>query len=322
MLQPSVVEPVSDDLLRLGADEAGEHGAGLLAQLEHPLEVLLAEAAVGEIGVELLLHGRGGRARERAECPCVQIREPLEHREERTSLLGRHPILISTGAWSDSTAPLCRRRSSGQTSSGPCSTPAATMWSMFGARQVGIAQVEVAGEHSWLPGAAMVSTSAWARVSSARGTSTCLNSFVACTFPTTTPLEPDGVTDPPLAALVADPDRAVLERDELRREQDRVRLPGDAGAEAQRVVAAGERRRATAARSVRFATALRTVIPLQLVELRRATRAAAPAGRRRPARPREASSTISRRCTCCPGGEVRPWKTFQLRTSTGTRPRH
>ena len=86
------------DLLRLGADEAGERCPGLLAQVEHPLEVLLAEAAVGEIGVELLLHGRGRRARERAERAGVQVREPLEHREERTSLLGRHPILISTGA--------------------------------------------------------------------------------------------------------------------------------------------------------------------------------------------------------------------------------
>ena len=86
------------DLLRLGADEAGECDAGLLAQAEHPLEVLLAEAAVGEIGVELLLHRSGGRAGERAEGAGVQVGEPLEHREERPALLGRHPILISTGA--------------------------------------------------------------------------------------------------------------------------------------------------------------------------------------------------------------------------------
>ena len=86
------------DLLGLGADEAGEDDPGLLAELEHALEVLLAEAAVGEIGVELLLHGRRRRARERAERPGVQIREPLEHGEERPAFLGRHPILISTGA--------------------------------------------------------------------------------------------------------------------------------------------------------------------------------------------------------------------------------
>ena len=39
----------------------------------------------------------------------------------------------------------------------------------------------------------------------------------------------------PLPPVVADPDRAVLERDEPRRQQDRARLPGDPGAEAQRV---------------------------------------------------------------------------------------
>ena len=54
-----------------------------------------------------------------------------------------------------------------------------------GAGQLGIAQVEVAGEHARLPGAAIDSTSACARVSSARGTSTCLNSFDAWTLPTT-----------------------------------------------------------------------------------------------------------------------------------------
>ena len=98
MLQPSVVEPVSAICSGRRADEAGERDAGLLAEVEHPLEVLLAEAALGEIGVELLLHRGCGRARERAERPGVQIREPLEHWEERPALLGRHPILISTGA--------------------------------------------------------------------------------------------------------------------------------------------------------------------------------------------------------------------------------
>ena len=98
MLQPSVVEPVSAICSGSAPTRPASARAGLLAQVEHPLEVLLAEAAVGEIGVELLLHRRCGRARERAERAGVQVREPLEHREERAGLLGRHPILISTGA--------------------------------------------------------------------------------------------------------------------------------------------------------------------------------------------------------------------------------
>ena len=53
-------------------------------------------------------------ARERPERARVQVRDPLEHREERARLLGRHPTVTSTGAWSERTAPSTTRRSSGQ----------------------------------------------------------------------------------------------------------------------------------------------------------------------------------------------------------------
>ncbi len=65
------------------------------------------------------------------------------------------------------------------------------------------------------------------------------------------------MTHSPLATLVADPDLAVLERDERRRQQDRVRLAGDARSGSASGRGAGGRRRASAAASVRFATALR-----------------------------------------------------------------
>ena len=86
------------------------------------------------------------------------------------------------------------------------------------------------------PGAAMDSTSAWARVSSARGTSTCLNSFEAWTLPTTIRSSRTAWqtrrSRPWSLILTVRCSSGTSCGDE----QDRVRLAGDAGAEAQRVV--------------------------------------------------------------------------------------
>ena len=93
-------------LLRRRADERAEPRAGFRPQPEHPLEVLLPEPSVLQLVVELRPDGVSRRLRDRAEGARVEIGEPLEHREERPRLRGRHPIFTSTGAWSESTAPL------------------------------------------------------------------------------------------------------------------------------------------------------------------------------------------------------------------------
>ena len=130
------------------------------------------------------------------------------------------------------------------------------------------------------------------------------------------PVEPDRVAEAPLAAALVDPERAVLERHERRREQDRVRLAGErpsgrarcAGA----VIDAAEPARRAAPLRV---TAVTPVIPLQSVELReRPERHLLQAEHVRPVG--DASSTISSRWLRRPGGDVLPWKRFQLRTST------
>jgi hypothetical protein len=87
------------------AHERPERRAGLLAEREHPLEELLPEPAVLELVVELRLHCVRGGPGDRAEGPGVQIREPVEHREERACFGGCHETVTSTGAWSESTAP-------------------------------------------------------------------------------------------------------------------------------------------------------------------------------------------------------------------------
>ena len=106
MLHPSVVEPVSDTCSAGAPTSDAERRAGFRPQPEHPLEVLLAETAVLQLVVELRPDGVSRRLRDRAEGTRVEIGEPLEHREERPRLRGRHPIVTSTGAWSESTAPL------------------------------------------------------------------------------------------------------------------------------------------------------------------------------------------------------------------------
>ena len=178
---------------------------------------------------------------------------------------------------------MCRRRSSGHTSSGPWSTPATTMWSMFGPGRSGSrrlkspASTRLAGRgHRVDQLVRALELGAWhLRVPElVRGVD----------VPDHDPLEPDRVADPPLAPSLADPDRAVLERDERRREQDRVRLAGDAGAKPRRVAALED-----AAEPARHERPLRDRLhgghPAPLLEPARAPRAAAPAGRARPAGP-------------------------------------
>ena len=120
------------DLLGRGSDEEGNRGAHLRPQLEQPLEVRLAEAAALEVGVQLTPLGRPTAEAVRPERARVQVRDPLEHGKERARLARSHPIVTSTGAWSESTSPSCRRRSSGQAVSGDVARPRTRTWSIPG----------------------------------------------------------------------------------------------------------------------------------------------------------------------------------------------
>ena len=97
MLQPSVVDVVSET--RAGSTLTNAASSPeLLAQSEDALEVGLADAAVDGAGAELGLHRIEGRPRERPEGARIEIRDALEHGEERPRLLDRHSMRASTGA--------------------------------------------------------------------------------------------------------------------------------------------------------------------------------------------------------------------------------
>ena len=98
MLQPSVVEPVSETCSGLDTDERGKSRAHVGSQLQEAVEVRLPHSAALEVCLQLLLHRIECRAGERPERAGVEIRDVLEDREERTRLRRRHPIVTSTGA--------------------------------------------------------------------------------------------------------------------------------------------------------------------------------------------------------------------------------
>ena len=122
------------DLDRLHADEACERDTELVTQRERLLEVLAARPALGEVvrnpGRERIRDGDGQRP-ERAR---VEVRDPLEHREQRACLCERHPASTSTthstGAWSESTTPFLVRRPIPHAVSGPAGAPRTRMWSI------------------------------------------------------------------------------------------------------------------------------------------------------------------------------------------------
>ena len=86
------------DLVRVDADEGREPLTQPVAQPEHVLEVRLPEPTVGGGGPQLVLHRVDRRPCQRPERPRIQVRDPLERREERSRLLDRHPTRASTGA--------------------------------------------------------------------------------------------------------------------------------------------------------------------------------------------------------------------------------
>ena len=245
-----VVEPVSAICSGSAPTSAASAARSSLAQLEHPLEVLLAEAAVVEIRVELLLHalrrsgGRAGRT-----CPAF-----------------RYASCSSTGKSARASSGVTRsssRRGRGRTAprhcagAAPPATPrarrgrcrATRMWSMFGPGRSGSRRLKSPARTRASPAAASDSMSSCARPQLGARHLGPLELVRGVHVPDHEPVEPDGVADTALAAGLADPNRPALERLERRREQDRVRLARDAGAEPLLARGAGGRRRASAARA-------------------------------------------------------------------------
>ena len=131
----------------------------------------------------------------------------------------------------------------------PWSIPATTMWSMLRAPAGrGSRRLKSPASTRGSPVRGQLAREAHARaVSSARGISGPPEVVRRVDVADHEPVEPDGVADAALATGLADPHRAVLERLEHGREQDRVRLAGDARAEAHRIAALEDARRASAA---------------------------------------------------------------------------
>jgi hypothetical protein len=106
----SEVEPRDDDVAAVGgrprerdlgrrdSDETCKPLAHALSQSEDAVEVPFAQPSALTVGTELDLHRVDGRSRQRAEGAGVQVRRPLEHREEPARLLEGHSIVTSTGA--------------------------------------------------------------------------------------------------------------------------------------------------------------------------------------------------------------------------------
>ena len=85
------------ELRRLRSDERCERPTNELAQLEGSSEVRHPAAALPQIAIELGRHRFARGLRQRPERPGVEIRDPLEHREQRARLLEGHPALHSAG---------------------------------------------------------------------------------------------------------------------------------------------------------------------------------------------------------------------------------
>ena len=86
------------DVLGIDPHELGESCAHVGPDLQQAVEVRLPDAAVLEVCPQLLCHRVGCRAGKRPERARVQVRDVLEHGEERTGLRRRHPTVTSTGA--------------------------------------------------------------------------------------------------------------------------------------------------------------------------------------------------------------------------------
>ena len=122
----------SDDI-GLGADEPCERFPQLLAERKRFLERGLSRAAVLQVPLDAALECLGHRPRERPERPRVEVRDRLEHRKQRPGLLEGHSstsTVASTTGWSESTTPLCRRRSPGQTVTDVVAAPRTSTWSI------------------------------------------------------------------------------------------------------------------------------------------------------------------------------------------------
>ena len=157
-------EPGEDDVAavrgrRRQRDVLGRHAgsappacrARARAALACPRVVPGPGAALGEVDERLRDHRLGGRPGERPVRAGVEVGDALEDGERRPGFLeGHEETVSSTGAWSDSTTPFCRRRSTGQTASGDASMPRTRMSSIppCGAEKPGRRErgVEVPGE--------------------------------------------------------------------------------------------------------------------------------------------------------------------------------
>ena len=78
------------DSLCAYTDELGDPRTKLLSISEDTLEPRQAAPSFAERPLFFGLHRRERRARERADAPGLQVREPLEHRELGARLLERH----------------------------------------------------------------------------------------------------------------------------------------------------------------------------------------------------------------------------------------
>ena len=158
--QPSVVELVSATCAGSAPTSVREGTAELLAQAHRRLEVRQAAAALDEVALDPGRESLGHRSRERAERARVEERDRLEHREERAGLGEGHDATSettrsSTGAWSESTAPFCRRLARGHVSRRVADVATdEDVVDPLARRAVavepGVAHVEVAGEHDRL----------------------------------------------------------------------------------------------------------------------------------------------------------------------------
>ena len=246
MLHPSVVDPVkatcSAGVPRSAANEP--RSSSRFASTS--LEVRVARPPLLELPALDGLHGLDGRARKRAERARVQVRVALEHRQAAADGYEVDAITASTGAWSERTAPFTRRRSSAH-GSGPRSQLEAAGENLVDpldrlreARHRVVLDVEIAEENAPLR-----------TREEGRGTLDLLcdpalvgvvrSVQVGQDNPLTARLDLEGVAHAPLATaeepvLPRQPgiedEAPVLSNLEMRVDEQRVRLAGEARAEA------------------------------------------------------------------------------------------
>src|SRR6476659_5683626 len=118
------------EVLRADLEQAREPLAGLLAQRQDRLEVLLAAPPVLEIAPVPLLDRLDGGPGQRPVRARVQVREPFEDWELGAGFLEGHLSRASTGVWSERMRPSTWRRSRGQRSSDSTIAPRTMIWSI------------------------------------------------------------------------------------------------------------------------------------------------------------------------------------------------